>query len=85
MRASACKRALLRAAVRARAVRHSERPIQVEHQLDVVLREDLFVDERDPAARDPERLDDADEIGRRRREQELPFAELARVLEAMKR
>jgi hypothetical protein len=71
--------------MRRRTVRHAERTLEIEHQLDVVLRQHFFVEERDLPARDPERLDDADEIGGRRRDEELPRAERARKRLAMER
>ena len=70
---------------RRRPVRHAERLAQVEHQLDVVLRQDLLVQERDAPARDPEALDDAREIRRRRRDQEFPLAERAREVLTVER
>jgi hypothetical protein len=55
-----------------RPIRDAERLVQVEHQLDIAVRQDLLMQVRDASARYPEAVDDAAQIRRRRGEQKLP-------------
>ena len=66
-------------------IRHRERALEIEHELDVVLRQDPFLQILGAPARNPEAFDDTRQVRRRQCNDEFPRATGGLVCEAVKR